>query len=68
VFVQGLEGPETKMHNISLRLSQVTFPGVLQINLHLFSDVVPLQKLTAVADPTLLQWPMHIKNHQGSFK
>jgi hypothetical protein len=65
VFVQGLEGPETKMQNISLRLSQITFPGVLRINLHAFSDVVPPQKLTAVADPTFLQWPMHIKKLSG---
>jgi len=40
VFVKGLEGPETKMQNISLRLSQVTFPSVLRINLHVFSVVV----------------------------
>jgi hypothetical protein len=68
MFVQGLEGPENKMQNISLRLSQVTFLGVLWITLHAFSDVVPLQKLTAVAVPTLLQWPVHIKIHWGSFK
>jgi hypothetical protein len=68
VFVQGLERPETKMQNISLRFSQVTFPSVLRIILHAFSVAVPLQKLTAVADPILLRWPVHIKIHQGSFK
>ena len=68
MYVQGLEGPETKMQNISLRLSQVTFPSVLQINVHAFSVVVPIRKLTAVAGPILLRWPTHVKIHQDSFK
>jgi hypothetical protein len=64
---RGWKDHKQNMQNISLRLSQVTFTGVLQINLDAFSVVVPLQKLTAVADPILLRWSVHIYKNPSGF-